>query len=207
MMKAIQIKSRFEHADKNKGYERTYYFYDEEGVICWSCDIYGECLKAPTIYISVSDDNQAFAMIAKGKFLNATYYLENKQGLRFATITRKGIGFRWKILDENDREIARVIDSTSRKEAFFRELFSALPDGYAVVLGDKLIATIKSDKLSQKIQQTPRNIFGKMFEKAFEPRGLTLRLELDFLSNFDVRTLLGSMTLLQVHDITGVNRQ
>ncbi len=206
-MKTIQIKSRFEHTDKNKGYERTYYFYDEEGALHWSCDVYGECIKAPTVYTSTSDGSQGFKMVAKGKLLNATYYLEDKQGSKFATITRKGIGFRWKILGENDQEIARVIDPASRKEAFFRDLFSALPDGYAVVLGDELIATIKDEKLSDKIQQKPRNIFGKLIEKVFEPKGLTLRLELDHLSNFDTRTLLASMTLLQVHDITGVNRQ
>ncbi len=206
-MKTIQIKSRFEHADKNKGYERTYCFFGEEGALHWSCDVYGECIKAPTVYISTSDGSQGFVMVAKGKFLNATYYLEDRQGSRFATITRKGVGFRWKILDGNGQEMARVIDPASRKEAFFRDLFGALPDGYAVVLGEDLIATIKDEKLSDKIQQKPRNIFGKLIEKAFEPKGLTLRLELNHLSTFDIRTLLASMTLLQVHDITGANRQ
>ncbi len=206
-MKTIQMKSRFEHTDKNKGYERTYGFYNEEGALHWSCDVYGECIKAPTVYISTSDGSQGFKMTAKGKFLNATYCLEDKQGSRFAAITRKGMGFRWKILGEDDREIARVIDPASRKEAFFRGIFSALPDDYAVVLDEELIATIRTEKLSEKILQKSRNIFGKLVEKVFEPKGLTLRIEPGYLSEFDTRILLAGMTLLQVHDITGVNRQ
>ena len=145
-------------------------------------------------------------MVAKGKILNATYFLEDKQGARFATITRKGIGSRWKMLGENNQEIVRIIDPASRKEAFFRDLFSALPDGYAVVLNENLIATIKNEKLSEKIQQKPKNIIGKIFEKIIDPSGLTLRLEHNYLSSFDIRILLAAMTLLQVHDITGVNR-
>ncbi len=184
-----------------------YFFYDEEGEIRWSCDVYGECIKAPTIYRCATDGNKDFKMAAKGKFLNATYFLEDELGSRFATITRKGIGFRWKILGENNQEIARIIDSASRKEAFFRELFSALPDSYVVALDEDLIAIIKNEKLSEKIQQKPRNIIGKLFEKVFEPNGLTLRLETNHLSTFDSRILLAGMTLLQVHDITGVNRQ
>ena len=43
--------------------------------------------------------------------------------------------------------------------------------------------------------------------KVFEPNGLTIRLEPNHLSIFDTRILLAGMTLLQVHDITGVNRQ
>ncbi len=206
-MEIIQLKSKYERNNKNKGYERTYDFYDEEGKIRWSCDVYGECIKAPTIYTCAADINKDFKMKAKGKFLNATYFLEDELGSRFATITRKGIGFRWKILGENNQEIARIIDPASRKEAFFRELFSALPDSYALVSDEDLIAIIKNEKLSKKIQQKPRNIIGKFLEKVFEPNGLTLRLEPNHLSTFDTRILLAGMTLLQVHDITGVNRQ
>ena len=122
-------------------------------------------------------------------------------------ITRKGIGFRWKILGENNQEIARIIDPASRKEAFFRELFTAQPDSYAVVLDEDLIAIIKNEKLSKKIRQKPKNIIGKLLEKVIEPSGLTLRLKPKYLSTFDTRILLTGMTLLQVHDITGVNRQ
>ena len=74
-MKIIQLKSRYEHENKNKGYERTYGFSDEEGALRWSCDVYGECIKAPTVYTATSDGNQDFKMAAKGKFLNATYFL------------------------------------------------------------------------------------------------------------------------------------
>ena len=206
-MKIIQLKSRYEQENKYKGYERTYGFSDEEGTIRWSCDVYGECIKAPTVYTSASDGNQDFKMVAKRKFLNTTYFLEDKQGSRFAMITRKGIGFRWKILGENNQEIARIIDPACKKEAFFRALFTAQPDSYAVVLDQDLIAIIKNEKLSKKIRQKPKNIIGKFLDKVIEPYGLTLRLEPKYLLTFDTRILLTAMTLLQVHDITGVNRQ
>lgn len=206
-MENIQITSKYEYQNKNKGYERTYFFYDEEGKLRWSCDVYGECIKAPTIYKCATEKNKNFKMAAKRKLLNFTYFLEDEQGSRFAAITRKGTGFRWKILGENNQEIARIIDPANRAEAFSRELFTAQPDSYAVVLDKNLIATIQNEKLSKKIPQTPRNIIGKFFEKIIAPVGLTLRLELNHLATFDTRILIAGMTLLQVHDITGVNRQ
>jgi hypothetical protein len=148
-LKLIQLNSRYERVNKQKGYERTYDFFDESGGLCWTCEVYGECIKSPTVYSSTTDESQEFKMVAKGKILNATYFLEGKQGAIFASITRKGIGFRWKILGVNNQEIARIIDSASRKEAFFRDLFSALPEGYAVVLDEDLIATIKNERLSK----------------------------------------------------------
>ena len=50
-------------------------------------------------------------------------------------------------------------------------------------------------------------MLGRFFEKIIEPNGLTLRLAQNYSSSFDIRILLAGMTLLQVHDITGVNRQ
>jgi hypothetical protein len=206
-MKIIQQKSRYEPVNKLKGYERTYDFFDETGGLCWTCDVYGECIKSPTVYNSTTDGNQEFKMVAKGKILNAIYFLEDKQGAIFSSITRKGIGFRWKILGENNQEMARIIDPASRKEAFFRDILNALPEGYAVVLDEDLIATIKKERLSKRIKPKHRNILGRFFEKIIEPSGLTLRLEQYYSSSFDIRILLAGMTLLQVHDITGVNRQ
>ena len=206
-MKIIQLKSKYEPVNKQKGYERTYAFFDETGDHCWACDVYGECIKSPTVYNPATDGSQEFRMVAKGKILNATYFLEDKQGSIFSTITRKGIGFRWKILGKNNQEIARIIDPASRKEAFFRDLFSALPEGYAVVFVEDLIATIKKERLSKNIQPKQRNILGRFLEKIIEPTGLTLRLAQNYSSSFDIRILLAGMTLLQVHDITGVNRQ
>jgi hypothetical protein len=70
------------------------------------------------------------------------YFLEDVSGGRVATITRKGVGFRWKILGENMQEIARIIDPSSIKETFFREIFTSRPDSYAVVSNEHLIAII-----------------------------------------------------------------
>ena len=205
-MKAIQLKGKYEYQNKPRRYERTYYFYDEGGKLYYSCDVYGQCISAPTVYKSTSQAGKNFIMTAKGKLLNATYYLEDESDHRFAAITRKGVGFRWKFLDNNDREIARIIDPASKKEAFFRTLFAALPDGYAIVSGDLLVATISKEKLSDNIEPQPKNIVGKLLHKAMPPRGLTLRFEKDRQSALDLRMVLAGLTLLQVHDITGVNR-
>ena len=206
-MKVIHLKGRSDRNQKKRGYERTYEFYDEGGNLRWSCEVYGECLKAPTVYHSYDGASQNFRMMAKGKLLNATYYLDDAQGTRFATLTRKGLGFRWKVLGEDDQEMARFIDPSSRKEAFFRELFSALPDGYALVSGEDLIALIQNEKLPAKIQPRPGNIVGKILGKVLKSTGLTLRLEPSYVSAWDPRILLAGLTLLQVHDITGVRRQ
>ncbi len=206
-MKVIHLKGKYDRTQKKRGYERTYEFYDEGGNLCWSGDVYGECLKAPTVYHSSDGARQNFRMTAKGKLLNATYYLDDAQGTRFATLTRKGVGFRWKVLGEHNQDMGRFIDPASRKEAFLRELFSALPDGYALISGNDLIATVQNEALAPQIRLPRRNIIGTMLEKVFKPHGLTLRLEPPYWSTWDPRILIAGMTLLQVHDITGVRRQ
>ena len=120
-MKVIHLKGRYDRNQKKRGYERTYEFYDEGGNLRWSCEVYGECLKAPTVYHSSDGASQNFRMTARGKLLNATFYLDDAQGARFATFTRKGLGFRWKVLGEHGQEMARFIDPASCTEAFFRE--------------------------------------------------------------------------------------
>ena len=206
-MQVIQLKGKYDRNQKKRGYERTYAFYDEEGRQRWSCEVFGECLKAPTVYQSSDGAGQNFSMTAKGKLLNATFYLDDAQGTRFATLTRKGVGFRWKVLGEHNQEMGRFIDPASRKEAFLRGILSALPDGYALISGNDLIATVQNEALSSQIPLPRRNIIGKMLEKVFKPRGLTLRLAPPYLSAWDTRILIAGMTLLQVHDISGVMRQ
>jgi hypothetical protein len=48
---------------------------------------------------------------------------------------------------------------TSKKEAFFRELFAALPDSYALLSNDQLIAVIAKEKLADNIQPKPKKIY------------------------------------------------
>jgi hypothetical protein len=206
-MDTIQLKNYSGFKDKIRGYESTYTFYDGDGDLYLSCDIYGECIGSPTIYTSPRGEDHEFVMTAKGKFLNATYYLEDSVGARFATVTRKGIGFRWKILGTEDQEMARIIDPSSRKEAFFRELLSASPNSYAVVANDDLVAVIRNDQLSENIRQKPKNFVARLLDRAIGQVGLTLRLEPGYVSRFDTRILVAGMTLLRVHDIIGVNRQ
>jgi len=205
-MTAFQLKGKYEYKGKNKGYERTYRIYDDEGRLLWSCDVYGQCISAPTAFEHAVDKDESFLMRAKGKILNFTYFLEDSRGSRFATISRKGVGFRWKVLDADNREIARFVDPASNTEAFYRTLLSALPDGYAVISAKQLVARISGEKLSEKIPSGPRNKLGRFVEKFLPPSGLTIRLEPDQLVKIDLKILVAGMILLEVHDITGVNR-
>ncbi len=206
-MEAIQLKSRYDHQGKAKKYERTYAFYDDHGQLYTMCDVYGACISAPTVYSSANRESMNFTMAAKGKLMNATYFLEDPGGARFATITRKGIGFRWKILGQNDQEIARIIDPASRKEAFFRDLMSAQPDSYAVMSNADMIAIVKKEDLHKAIRIKPKNVLGKLMDKVIPQRGLTMRFEPQHTVAVDHRALVAGMTLLEVHDIKGVNRQ
>ena len=98
------------------------------------------------------------------------------------------------------------MDPASWKEAFFHELLSGQPDSYAVVAEDQLVAIITHEKLSEKIQQEPKNILGRFLRMVIPEVGLTLRFEPRQKSKVDARILIAGMTLLQFHDITGVNR-
>ena len=206
-MKVIQLKTRSDFKGKDKGYEGTYSFHDESGALYLRCDIYGACLKAPTRYVSDSDGAQNFVMRAKGKFMNATYYLEDSAGERFATLTRKGMGFRWKVLDNNKQEVARIVDTAAKGEAFLSALFAALPDSYAVISNQELLATISDESLSEANRKKPGNALGRVLDRVFGQSGLTARIEPEAGDKVDTRILVAGITLLRVHDILGVNRQ
>ena len=87
---AIQLKGHYDHKGKPKRYERTYAFYDDAGQLYTMCDVYGACISASTVYSSTTHASMNFTMAAKGKLMNATYFLEAPKGDRLATITRKG---------------------------------------------------------------------------------------------------------------------
>lgn len=206
-MEAIQLKGHYDHKGKPKRYDRSYAFYDDDGQLYTMCDVFGACISAPTVYSSAIHEHMNFTMVAKGKLMNATYFLEDQRGTRFATITRKGFGFRWKILGQNQQEMALIIDPASRKEAFFRDLLSAQPNSYAVMSNGDLVALIKNEDLHDAIRIKPKNVIGKFLDKVIPQRGLTLRFESQLTSTVDHRALVAGMTLLEVHDIKGVNRQ
>ena len=204
-MTILQMLSRYDYKDKDKKYERTYYFHDANGKRHWACDVYGQCIAAPTEYRHSSDPKQSFRMVAKGKLLNFTYFVEDYQGNRLATLTRKGVGFRWKILSPDDQEMARIVDPTSSKEKVLSTIFSALPDGFAVIVGERLIAGISSEELTPANRTEPRNLVGRLLDKVkFLNKGLTLNVEAANEDEIDIRILVAGMTLLEVHDITGV---
>ena len=202
-MRFIQQTSRYDHKDKAKHYQRTYEYVDSNGAVQWNCDVFGSCISAPTVFEPRADGRDRFTMTAKGKFMNATYFLDDDGGQRFATITRKGIGFRWKILDSSDNEISRVVDPASWKEAMVRDVFGGLPDGFAVIQQDSLVARIAKEDLVEDAKTKPKNKLGKFLDKVFTSRAMTLRIEEEQSPVLDLRALVAVMTLLQVHDITG----
>lgn len=202
-MDFIQQTSRYDHQDKAKHYQRTYEYRDDQGRIQWVCDVFGSCISAPTVFTPEAGERVAFTMTAKGKFMNATYYLDDESGHRFGTITRKGVGFRWKILDASETEIFRVVDPASWKEAMVRDILGGLPDGFAVIQNDVFVARISKEDLVEGARTKPRNKLGKFLDKVFSSRGMTLRVEQGQQASLDTRMLVATMTLLQVHDITG----
>ncbi len=202
-MNFIQQTSRYEHQGKARHYQRTYEYRDQQGVIQWDCEVFGSCISAPTVFTPQAHGCDSFTMTAKGKFMNATYYLDDASSKRFAIITRKGIGFRWKILGPDDNEIFRVVDPASWKEAVVRDIFGGLPDGFAVIQSNTFAARIAKEDLVEGAKTKPGNRLGKFLDKVFTSRGMTLRIEDDRSPSLDTRVLVAVMTLLQVHDITG----
>ena len=71
---------------------------------------------------------------------------------------------------------------------------------------DLLVAVIAKEKLSDNIRPEPKNVIGKLLQKVMPSVGLTLRFESGQASKVDSKIIMAGMTLLQVHDITGVNR-
>ena len=202
-MNFIQQTSRYDHQGKARHYQYTYEYRDQQGAIQWNCDVFGSCISAPTVFVPQANGRDSFTMTAKGKFMNATYYLDDANGKRFAIISRKGVGFRWRILGADNNEILRIVDPASWKEAVVRDIFGGLPDGFAVIQNDTFVARIAKEDLVEGAKTKPKNRIGKFLDKVFSSRGITLRAEDDQFRSLDTRVLVAAMTLLQVHDITG----
>ncbi len=202
-MNFFQQTSRYDHEGKARHYQRTYEFRDQQGAIQWGCDVFGSCISAPTAYAPRADDRDSFTMTAKGKLMNFTYYLDDANGRRFATITRKGIGIRWKALGADNNEMFRIVDPASWKEAMVRDVLGGLPDGFAVIQNDSFVARVAKEDLVEGAKTKPGNRLGELLDKVFSSRGMTLRIEDGQSPSLDPRMLVAAMTLLQVHDITG----
>ncbi len=202
-MNFIQQTSRYDHEGKARHYQRTYEYRDQQGATRWNCDVFGSCISAPTVFAPQARGCDSFTMTAKGKFMNATYYLDDANGKRFATISRKGVGLRWKILGADDSEIFRIVDPTSWKEAMLRDVFGGLRDGFAVIQNDIFVARVAKEDLVETAKTKPRNKLGKFLDKVFSSRAMTLRFEDGQSPSLDTRLLVAVMTLLQAHDVTG----
>ena len=204
-MDFIQQTDRYDHQGKARHYQRTYEYRDRQGEIQWHCDVFGSCISAPTKFIAAAAGRDNFTMTAKGKFMNATYFLDDAGGNRFATITRKGVGFRWKALGPDNEEICRAVDPASWKEAVVRDVLGGLPDSFAIIQDGSFVARIAKEDLVEGAKTKPRNRLGKFLDKVFGNRAVTLQFEEGRPASLDTRVLISTMTLLDVHDITGAS--
>ena len=139
---------RFEDSSAPTVSGRHYDIKDAEGRVVWCCDTEGSCISRPTRFLPDADaPAPAFTMFARGRVMNLTYYLHlGEEGERFATLTAKGVGFLWRLLDADEREVARLVDPASMKEKLFRDMLSGSPDRYAVVRERSLVARIGRDR-------------------------------------------------------------
>jgi hypothetical protein len=205
-MECIHVVGTCDNTGKHSGYDRSYAYHDEAGRLRWSCDVYGGCITRPTEYRGHHDGDQPFTMTVRGAVLAVSFRVDDHAGRVIGTITRKGIGFRWKMLGEHDEELARVVDSAGWKEATARELLSTSPDCYAVLRDATMLATIRNERLAPRMPRPPRNALGRFVERFIPPGGLTLRRVACEGPPPDVRLLVAALTLVQVHDITGYNQ-
>jgi len=73
------------------------------------------------------------------------------------------------------------------------------------ISGDRLIASLQGEELTQANRTKPKNVLGKLLDKVtFLNKALTVRVEPESQEAVDIRVLLAGMTLVEVHDITGV---
>ena len=107
-MNYIQQTSRYDHEGKARHYQRTYEYWDEQGAVQWDCDVFGSCISARTVFTPQAPGREGFTMTAKGKLMNATYYLDDPGGRRLATITC--------LAHRISRHLPRVVPVASKSE-------------------------------------------------------------------------------------------
>ena len=144
-MRIYRFEQHSEYEGKKRQYQGTFLIKGglaSDAPLVYCCDVYGSCIASPTYFRSSPDSKEpVFTMAAKGKVLNNTYYLTegDETGARFATITSKGRGFRWKLLDGSEAEVARFIEPSSLTETILRRVLSGVPDAFVVLKDEELI--------------------------------------------------------------------
>lgn len=145
---------RFEDSSNGTLSGRHYDVRDPSGRVAYRFDTRGQCITHPTAFFG-PDDGQTplFTMRAKGRLMNMTYFVDTgREGPRLGTVHGKGLGFCWKVLDSEDRELVRFLDPTSMKEAMLRTALGGSADTYAVVR----TAEGEGTRVLARIHRTPR---------------------------------------------------
>ncbi len=197
---------RFEKSFESRGiknYGCTYYVYREDDSLRCMCDVYGMCIKGPTRFLA--DDKATsteFRMVAKGKFMNTTYYLqEGDDGPLLGTIKRPKAGRGGTLLDSHDRVIGRFADTATWKEALVRDMLQGVPEKFVVVLDNRVVARI-GEEVQPEIQEPNR--LKRFFKKLLPRSNWVLRLEPDADDVIDDRFLIAGMILLQEYDTKSI---
>jgi hypothetical protein len=197
---------RFERSFEPRGvenYSSTYRVYREDDSLRCMCDVYGMCIKGPTRFLRDHEAAHAeFRMEAKGKFMNTTYYLrEGDKGSLFGSIKRPLTGHGSTLLDTTGRVIGQITDTATWKEAVVRNMLEGLPDKFAVVSDNRLIARI-GEELRPQTEEPNR--LKRFFKKLLPKSDWVLRLEPDAESIIDERFLIAGMILLHEYDTRSI---
>jgi hypothetical protein len=198
-MASFRFEKKNEYEGKPRGYSDTFYVFGDDGQLRCCCDVFGWCEKAPTRFLKSPDSSEPeFTMKAKRKFMNKIFFLhEGEDGRKFGTLTRKGSGAHWSILDQNDNEVGQFIDPSSIKEVFFRALLDGFPDRYAVVCEKELMARISREKRTS--QEEGRGL-KKFINKLLTKHDWVLRIEPNAEGIMDERFLIAGTILVLVQD-------
>lgn len=199
-MNIIRFEKRNEPKGKPKGYSETFYVYGEDNRFQYCCDVFGWGEKAPTRFLNSKEASTAdFTMHAKRKFMNNMFYLtKGEDGDRLCTITRKGSGTLWKIIDTGDKELCNFIDPAGFSEVFFRNLLVGSPDRYALMRDKELIGRIRRQP---RPNQKEGRGWVKLINKVLSPIDWILELVPQEHDTMDERFLVAGMILLQIQDI------
>ncbi len=198
-MAYFRFDKKNEYEGKPRGYSETFYVFEDDGRLRCCCDVFGWCEKAPTIFLKSPDSSSPeFTMKAKRKLMNRTFFLhEGEDGPVFGTLSRKGSGAWWSVLDANGAEVGQFLDPSSVKELFLRALLEGFPDRYAVVCGKQLVARICREK-----RPGPEGGRGlkKFINKLMTKHEWVLRTEPDAGSVMDERYVIAGMILVLVQE-------
>jgi hypothetical protein len=139
---------RFEKAFRPEGkprsYTGTYFVKDLGGMLFSSCDTFGHCLKAPTVFRASYDDQSIqFVMEARGRILNRTFDLRRTRSVAPFAIIQGDREQGWEVASPAGHRIVRILDAQRWKKRLLFRSGVGTPERYVVLRGALPIAVIR----------------------------------------------------------------